>query len=197
MFRKRTPDLVPVRLIVGLGNPGPEYAGTRHNVGWEVVEELASRAKIKLDRAKHRGRYGVGTLAGEVVALVKPLTYMNLSGQSVKGFLREFGLTPEALVVIADDLDMATGKVRLREAGSHGGHNGHRDLIARLQTDRYARLKIGIGSVHKSETIDHVLSHFDEAERGQIDRAVQKAADAVEVLITQGMPAALTFANTN
>ena len=150
MFRKRAETLTPLLMVVGLGNPGPEYARTRHNVGWDVVDGLAEKYRIKLDRSEQRARYGVGKIEDTPVVLVKPLTFMNVSGEAVKPLLAKFGLTPqEGLIVIADDLDLPLGKLRMREGGSHGGHNGHRSLIARLGTDAYPRLKIGIGSVDK------------------------------------------------
>ncbi len=196
MFRKRAETLTPLLLVVGLGNPGPEYARTRHNVGWDVVDLLAERHKIKLDRAEQRARYGFGTIEGTPVALAKPLTFMNVSGEAVKPLLAKFGLAPEGLLVIADDLDLPVGKLRMREGGSHGGHNGHRSLIAKLGTDAYPRLKIGIGSVDKAQTVDHVLGKFTPDERTDIDRAVARAAEAVRLLVTSGLPAALGFANS-
>ena len=196
MFRKSAEKLAPLWAVVGLGNPGGEYARTRHNVGWEVLDLLAERHKVKLTTAKHKARYGVGRIEETPVALVKPMTFMNLSGQAVKPLLAEFGLAPDRLIVVADDLDLPTGKLRMREGGSHGGHNGHRSIIATLGTSDYPRLKIGIGSVDKSQTVDHVLSRFTPDEREGIARAVERAADAVEILIAQGPNAALTFANS-
>jgi len=161
MFKKKAQPIAPPEwIVVGLGNPGPEYRGTRHNVGFDVVDLLAERHKIKLDKSKHRSRYGIGVVGDTTVLLVKPLTYMNLSGQAVAPLAREHGIKPERILVVADDLDMKVGRVRLKPKGSAGGHNGHKSLIASLGTQEYPRLKIGIGSVDRTETIDHVLGAF-------------------------------------
>lgn len=195
MFRPRRADLPPAWLIVGLGNPGPEYARTRHNVGFEVVEEIASRAKIRLDRAKHKARYGVGPFGGSVIALAKPLTFMNGSGDAVRGLLREFGLESSALLVIADDLDLPVGRLRMRESGGAGGHNGHRDIIAKLGGDQYPRLRIGIGGTAPERKSEHVLSRFAPDERAEVIEAIRRTADVVETLVREGIAAAMNRAN--
>lgn len=184
MFRKRPePAGPPGWLIVGLGNPGPQYRGTRHNVGFEVIDHLAEAHQIKLGTNKHQARYGVGRLGEASVVLVKPMTFMNLSGQAVAPIAKEFGILPNRILVIADDLDLEVGRLRLRPKGSAGGHNGHKSLIATLGTSDYPRLKIGIGSVDRSKTIDHVLGAFQGAERDLISRAIVNAADAVVVVV--------------
>jgi PTH1 family peptidyl-tRNA hydrolase len=190
MFRRKPKiEIHPEWLIVGLGNPGPEYRGTRHNVGFEVVDELADRHRIKLDKSKHRARIGLGKIGETQVCLVKPLTYMNLSGQAVGPLARDYGIPPEKVLVIADDLDLPVGKLRLREDGSAGGHNGHKSLIQYLKTQAYPRLKIGIGK--GGETIDHVLSGFTPAERDRVNPAVRAAAEVVEEMLTRGYLTAL------
>ena len=194
-FRKRPEALTPLWLVVGLGNPGPEYARTRHNVGWDVIDLLASRHRIKLDRAEQRARYGVGRIEGVSIALVKPLTFMNVSGEAVKPLLGKWSLDPHHLLVIADDLDLPVGKLRMREFGSHGGHNGHRSLIAKIGSDQYPRLKIGIGSVDRSQTVDHVLGKFNPEDRTDVDRAIKSAAETVELLMRSGMNSAMMRAN--
>lgn len=194
-FRKRAETVTPLWIVVGLGNPGPEYARTRHNVGWDVIDRLSERHRLKLDRAEQRARYGVGRIEDVPVALVKPLTFMNVSGEAVKPLLAKWGLAPENLLVIADDLDLPIGKLRMRESGSHGGHNGHRSIIAKLGVDAYPRLKIGIGSVGKSQTVDHVLGKFTPEERTDIDRAVKTAAESVELLLRSGISFAMLRAN--
>lgn len=197
MFRKKTPasTLPPEWLVVGLGNPGPEYRGTRHNVGFELIDRLAERHRIKLDRSKHQARYGVGTLFDAAVVLVKPLTFMNLSGRAVAPLLRDYGLGPDHVLVVADDTDLPPGRVRLRGEGSAGGHNGHKSLIQSLGTQTYPRLKIGIGRTPKDATIDHVLGPFHPDERPEIDAALQRCERAIEVLFHRGLEAAMQEAN--
>jgi PTH1 family peptidyl-tRNA hydrolase len=197
MFRKKPvePSTPPVWMLVGLGNPGPEYKGTRHNVGFEFIDLLAEQQGIKLSTATHQARYGIGTVADVSVLLVKPLTFMNLSGRSVAPLAREYGLTPEKICVVADDLDLEVGRVRLKPKGSAGGHNGHKSLIASLQSSEYPRLKIGIGSVDRSQTVDYVLGRFNPDERSRIESAFGRCRLAVEALVTRGLEAALNVAN--
>ncbi|AIE86381.1 aminoacyl-tRNA hydrolase [Fimbriimonas ginsengisoli] len=189
------PTLPPEWMVVGLGNPGPEYRGTRHNVGFHVVDELAERHRIKLDKAKHRARFGIGSIGDTPVILVKPMTFMNLSGQAVAPLAREYGLKPDRILVVADDLDMQLGRVRLKPKGSAGGHNGHKSLIQSLGTEEYPRLKIGIGSVDRSHTIDHVLSTFKGDERDVIAIALDRAADGVEKAVQDGLEPGMNVVN--
>ena len=196
MFRKKiAPEVKPEWMVVGLGNPGPEYRGTRHNVGFDVVDRLGERFRIKLDRSKHRARFGVGLIGETPVVLVKPLTYMNLSGHAIAPLAREYAIEPPRILVVADDLDLPLGRLRLRAEGSSGGHNGHKSLIASLGTQAYPRLKIGIGSVHRSQTIDHVLGPFVGEERDIAGQVVARAVDGVERVIQDGVEGALTFVN--
>ncbi|MDR3688876.1 MAG: aminoacyl-tRNA hydrolase [Fimbriimonas sp.] len=197
MFFKRSskPAVPPEWIVVGLGNPGGEYRGTRHNVGFEVIDLLVERHKIKLDRSKHSARYGIGTIEDVAVLLIKPLTYMNLSGRAVAPFARDFNLKPDRILVLADDLDLRLGRLRLKPGGSAGGHNGHKSLIASLGTSEYPRLKIGIGST-SGETIDHVLGAFDRDERPVIDIAIQRSADGVEAVVGRGLAAGMNLVNT-
>jgi len=197
MFRAKpkTPELPPEWIVVGLGNPGPEYRGTRHNVGFEVIDLLGERNRLKLDRSKHKARYAIGQIGGHSALLVKPMTFMNLSGQSVAPFMREFSLKPDRVLVIADDLDLTVGRVRLKPKGGAGGHNGHRSLIQLLGTQEYPRIKIGIGSVDRSETLEHVLGAFPPDEREKINIAVQRSADCVERVLADGLEAAMSWVN--
>lgn len=182
-------------MIVGLGNPGPEYKNTRHNVGFDVIDLLAKRHRIKVDRAKHKAKYGLGMVADTPVLLAKPLTFMNASGQAVAPLMREHGMKPEHVLVVADDLDMVLGRVRLKPKGSAGGHNGHRSLIASLGTQDYPRLKIGIGSVDKSKTLHHVLGPFHPDEREDAKAALELAADAVELVVGRNLEAGMELVN--
>jgi peptidyl-tRNA hydrolase, PTH1 family len=196
LFRKKFTSPVDVQwVIVGLGNPGPEYAHTRHNVGFDFIDEIAKKHKIKLDKAKHRSRFGVGEIEGVGVVLVRPMTFMNVSGQAVAPLLREYNVKPDHLLVIADDLDLDVGRVRCKPKGSAGGHNGHKNLIQLLGTDEYARLKIGIGSVAKSETIDFVLSKFTAIERIDINSAIERCITGTELLLRDGVDRAISWVN--
>jgi len=196
LFRRASkPTLPPEWMIVGLGNPGGEYRGTRHNVGFEVVDLLCERHKIRLDRGKHNARIGIGKIGETTVLLVKPLTYMNLSGRSVAPLAKEHGLKPDRILVVADDLDLRLGRLRLKPGGSAGGHNGHKSLIASLGTTEYPRLKIGIGAASGSETIDHVLGSFRPLEREVIDLAIERAADGVETAVQDGLDAGMNRMN--
>jgi len=178
-------------MIVGLGNPGAEYRGTRHNVGFEVVDRLAEANRIKLGKAKHRAITGEGQISGSHILLVKPLTYMNLSGQSVAPLARDNQLKPDRIFVVADDLDLPVGKIRIKLGGSAGGHNGHKSLIHALQSEEYPRLKIGIGKAKRDGTIDHVLGSFGQHERELIQEAVQASVKACEALAQGGIQSAL------
>jgi len=192
MFRKKPPPNYgqPEWIIAGLGNPGPEYRGTRHNVGFEVIDLLATRNKIKLDRGKNRALIGVGQISGITVMLLKPMTYMNLSGQAIAPTARSAGIAPEKILVVADDKDMALAKLKLPERGSSGGHNGHKSIMAALGTQEYPRLKIGIGA-QEDDTIDHVLGKFKPRERDFVDDAIKTSAEAIEALIAEDRNAAL------
>ena len=180
---------------MGLGNPGPEYSGTRHNVGFAAVDLLGDRHRIRLDKSKHRARYGLGMLDDTCVVLVKPLTFMNLSGQAVAPLAREYGIKPDHILVIADELDIPLGKLKMKPKGGPGGHNGHRSLIASLGTQEYPRIRIGIGKVGKGETIDHVLGSFNPEEKVTVGEMLAKTCQICSVLVSQGLDRALGFAN--
>jgi PTH1 family peptidyl-tRNA hydrolase len=196
MFRKNSKPISPPEwMIVGLGNPGAEYRGTRHNVGFEVVEMLADKHRIKLDKSKHQARFGIGAIRETTVLLAKPLTFMNASGRAVAPLAREYNLKPDRILVVADDLDLILGRNRLKPQGSAGGHNGHKSLIASLGTTEYPRLKIGIGSVDRTQTIDHVLGSFGRDERDVIALSLRRAVDGVEAVLERGLEAALNDVN--
>lgn len=192
-LKKKAPKLYPTHMVVGLGNPGPEYKGTRHNVGFEVVETLAERHGAKLNTNRQQALVAEVDIHGVPTLLVKPLTYMNLSGRAVLAHARHHNIKPEKILVVADDLDLPTGKLRMRANGSSGGHNGHKSIANSLATQDYPRLKIGISN--DGETVDHVLSKFTPEERATINPAVQKAADAAEKWLADGPEKAMNFAN--
>jgi peptidyl-tRNA hydrolase, PTH1 family len=183
-----------VKLVVGLGNPGSQYAGTRHNIGWMVVDRLADRAGWA-GRGRQRDASNVvgGRYRGLDLTLVKPLTYMNESGLAVRKALARDHAPLQDLLIVADDFALPFGKLRFREGGSHGGHNGLRSIVDELGTEKFSRLRIGIGEPGR-DVIDHVLSKFEPDERARLDELLDAAADAVEAWARVGTSkAANTF----
>jgi len=183
-----------VKLIVGLGNPAPEYAGTRHNVGFDVVDVLASRWSVGLRAEKFHGWFGTGEIRGERVVLLRPTTFMNRSGRAVVAAGRFYKLELDELLVISDDLALPLGWLRMRPAGSAGGHKGLQDIIDRLRTDAWCRLRIGIGGPIGVPT-DYVLSRFEPEEEAVVQQVRQRAADAVECWIENGADLTMTRFN--
>ncbi|MBN6187390.1 aminoacyl-tRNA hydrolase [Aneurinibacillus sp. BA2021] len=171
-----------MKVIVGLGNPGKQYEMTRHNVGFWAIDRLADDWNISLSQGKYKGLIGEGRVGTERVVLVKPMTYMNLSGECVGPLLNFYKLDPEEdVLVIYDDLDLPCGKVRLRTKGSSGGHNGMKSLIAHLGTEEFKRIKIGIGRPAPGrKVVDHVLTTFPPEELADVQDAVQHAVEAVK-----------------
>ena len=184
-------------LVVGLGNPGSEYAKTRHNVGVDVVELLAQRFGARLKKGKELALVDEVRIDDQRVVLAVPLTYMNESGQSVAPLVRRYGVEPEQLVVVHDELDLPVGAVRLKAGGGLAGHNGLRSIKAHLKTDAFLRIRIGIGKPPggKEQGADHVLNRFGKRDRAEIDLAVAHAADAVECIGRDGMAAAMNQYN--
>ncbi|HOM81412.1 MAG TPA: aminoacyl-tRNA hydrolase [Armatimonadota bacterium] len=179
-----------MKIILGLGNPGAEYASTRHNVGFMTADLLAKRHGIRLTTRRHSSLLGEGTIAGVAVVLAKPQTYMNCSGDAALSLLSRYRVSPQDLIVICDDMNLDVARVRVRASGSAGGHNGLKSIIARIGTDAFPRVRIGVGRVAPDQWIDHVLGEFTAEERPQIEEAVARAADAVEVLLREGPEAA-------
>ncbi|WP_100400542.1 aminoacyl-tRNA hydrolase [Bacillus sp. FJAT-44742] len=168
-----------MKLIVGLGNPGAKYKETRHNVGFEAIDIVAEKLSISLDQSKFKGVYGTGVQGGEKVFLLKPLTFMNLSGESVKPLLDYFSIKPEDVLVIYDDLDLEPGSLRLRQKGGHGGHNGMKSLINHLGTKDFKRIRIGVGRPEAGASItSHVLGKFPPEEKEAVKEAIEKSAEA-------------------
>lgn len=186
-----------MKLIVGLGNPGRRYEGTRHNIGFTVVDLLATRWNVSLVREKFRGRFGEGEFAGHKVVLLEPMTYMNLSGEALMAAGRFYKLDLQDLLVISDDMDLSLGRIRLRPDGGSGGHKGLSDIERRLGTQAYPRLRCGIGrgQSEDGDAVDWVLSRFSEKEQEVADQARQLAADAVECWIREGIDAAMNRFN--
>jgi len=183
----------PLTLIVGLGNPGPTYARTRHNAGFELIDELARRAGAGLRRdPRHHGELGRANIAGVDLWLLKPTTFMNLSGQSVRSVASFYRIPPQSILVAHDELDFPPGVVRLKEGGGAGGHNGLRDLIAQLGDD-FWRLRIGIGHPgDRAAVLDYVLGRPPAPEAELIHEAVVAAADAVPVILSEGAQKAMS-----
>jgi len=183
-------------MIVGLGNPGTQYRSTRHNVGFRVIDRLAERHRIPTSHSLKRALVGYGKIGEDGVVLVKPQTYMNLSGESVGPMMRMFQLTPADVIVVYDEMDLPVGRLRLRPEGSAGGHNGMKSLIQHLGTQEFPRVRIGVGRPKEAPAVDHVLSTFGRDEIAPINEAVESAADAVEAIIGEGVQAAMNRFNT-
>jgi PTH1 family peptidyl-tRNA hydrolase len=183
-------------LVVGLGNPGDEYAHTKHNVGAEVVGILAKRHGAKLRKGKERALVDEVTIGGRRVALAVPLTWMNDSGESVRLLARRHGVTPEQLVVVHDELDLPAAVLRVKSGGGLAGHNGLRSINSHLHSDGFQRVRIGVGKPSsKEQGADHVLSRFSKRERAEIEVTLEQAADAVELIATDGVDAAMNRYN--
>ena len=183
-------------LVVGLGNPGAEYARTRHNVGADVVELLARRHGGKLHGSKGRARSDEVRIGDRRVALAIPLTYMNDSGEAVAGMARRLGLEPDQIVIVHDELDLAPATLRLKAGGGLAGHNGLRSIKQHLHSDAFLRVRIGVGKPPSKERgADHVLSRVSKRDREQMDVTVEEAADAIELIATSGIDAAMNRYN--
>jgi PTH1 family peptidyl-tRNA hydrolase len=185
-------------LVVGLGNPGAEYAGSRHNVGFEVVDLLAGRHGGRLRRGRERALTDEVRVGGARVALAQPQTFMNLSGESVAPLVRRFGIDdPERLVIVHDELDLPLGRLKVKSGGGLAGHNGLRSIKAHLHSDAFARVRLGVGKPpSKEQGVDHVLRKLGKAERKVLDEIVGIAADAVELILAEGVEAAMTRYNS-
>ena len=184
-------------LVVGLGNPGPKYEWTRHNVGFLVVDELAERASIPVQKLKYKALTNTTVIGGQSVLLMKPTTYMNLSGESVGQAARFYKIPPERVLVISDDVALPQGKLRIRRSGSAGGHNGLKNIIAHLGTDQFPRLKVGVGGkpYPDSDMADWVLGKFTGQDKAAMEQAIAKAADAVACLLEHGIDQAMAKFN--
>jgi PTH1 family peptidyl-tRNA hydrolase len=185
-----------VRIITGLGNPGREYEGSRHNIGFMVVRELAQRSGIRLSAGRGDFMSGEGTVGGARARLVMPLTYMNRSGRAVCDVLKRAEASADDLLVICDDVNLPFGQLRLRRAGSDGGHNGLASIVSSIETEAFARLRVGVGTPHDGEDrADFVLDAFTERESAELHEVVARAADAVETALGRGLDAAMNDYN--
>lgn len=176
-----------MKIIVGLGNPGPEYKNTRHNIGFMVLEELAARYPVEKQESKFDALIGQLRIKGEKVLLVKPLTYMNLSGQAVQPLVHWHKLELQDLLVVYDDMDLPLGTIRMRAAGGSGGHKGIKSIMERLATPELARLRLGIGRPADRTPVDWVLGRFSPDEKAPLEQVIKSAADAAERWIVKGL----------
>ncbi|MBW7908598.1 MAG: aminoacyl-tRNA hydrolase [Kiritimatiellae bacterium] len=185
-----------MKVVIGLGNPGPEYARTRHNVGFDVVDHLARKmdAEFRMS-SRFPAELAEGTLEGERVLLVKPQTFMNRSGEAAGPLVRKKGVSPADVFVIVDDVDLPVGRLRLRKEGSAGGHNGLKSLIEHFGTDQFPRVRIGIGRQADRDTVQHVLGRFSPDEALVMDETMRRAAEAVAAALRSGMDRAMTEFN--
>lgn len=185
-----------MKLVAGLGNPGRQYAGTRHNVGFDVIDQLTRRHRVTLEAAPVNAMFGKWRRDAEVVLLVKPLTFMNLSGEAVGGLMRYFKIDAGDVLVVTDDVNLPLGRLRLRGTGSEGGHNGLRSVAQHLGTMDYPRLRIGVGRGDtRRDLADHVLAMFEPQEQPEVEHAVTRAAEAVESWVTDGLAKTMSVFN--
>ncbi|MEF9955010.1 MAG: aminoacyl-tRNA hydrolase [Clostridium sp.] len=183
-------------IIAGLGNPGKEYEGTRHNTGFMTIDVLADRYNIDIREKAHKALIGKGVIEGQKVILVKPQTYMNLSGESIRSVMDFYKVTPENFIVIFDDISLEPGQLRIRKKGSAGGHNGIKNIIAQLGTQEFARIKVGVGAKPpRMDLADYVLGHFSKGEKVLMEQAYKDGAAAAADMMTAGIDDAMNQFN--
>ena len=184
-------------LIVGLGNPGRQYESTRHNMGFDVIDKLVEKYQIPQAGVKFNAMYGKGRIGGQPVILMKPLSYMNLSGGPIREMANYFKIDPETeMIVIYDDIDLDPGQLRIRKKGSAGGHNGIKHIIQQLGTQNFVRIKVGVGAKPKGwDLADYVLGRFDKDDRALVEDAQERACKAVELILTDSVDAAMNEYN--
>jgi PTH1 family peptidyl-tRNA hydrolase len=187
--------MAETKMLIGLGNPDAEYANTRHNIGFMVIDLLAGSLKIEINKRKFGGRFGSGDFAGKKVFLLKPQLFMNRSGEVVTAASLFYKLKPADLLVITDDMWLEPGKIRIRASGSSGGHNGLADIIERLGTDDFPRLRVGIGQSDKSDSVDYVLGAPDKNQLPLIEKSIETARDAAMCWLEFGIEKAMNSFN--
>ena len=181
--------------VIGLGNPDKKYDKTRHNIGFDVIDELADQMGVEVKTKRHKALCGIGQIGSEKVVLVKPQTYMNLSGESVRAVMDFYKLNPEEdIIVISDDISLPTGKIRIRAKGSAGGHNGLKSIISHAGTDKFKRIKVGVGA-NEGDLVKHVLGRFSKGERVIVEDAIRDASSAVEIMIIEDINTAMNKFN--
>jgi len=183
-------------LIVGLGNPEEKYSNTRHNMGFDVINELSKECDIKVSKSKFDAFYGMGEINGKKVILVKPQTYMNLSGESIIKFKKFYKISNKNIIVIYDDIDLKLGDIRLKAKGSSGSHNGMKSVIENLNTEEFIRIRVGIGSPeNKEDMINYVIGQIPKRERGILDQSIEKAKNSVIEILENGIDIAMNKFN--
>ena len=183
-------------LIVWLGNPEEEYARTRHNMGFDTINKIAKNNNIEINKKKFEALYGTGTIVGEKVILLKPQTYMNLSGNAVRDFMNFYKIKEEELIVIYDDLDIEPGIIKIRKKGSSGTHNGMKSVIEHLKTEEFIRVRVGIGSPeHKEDMINYVIGPIPKREKELLDKSTDTAANSVLEILKNGINTAMNKFN--
>jgi PTH1 family peptidyl-tRNA hydrolase len=184
-----------IKMVVGLGNPGKEYADTRHNVGFRVIDSLAKKLQINVNKRKFNARFGWSQVGGKKLILLKPWQFMNKSGFSVAQALAFYKLSDDDLLVVSDDMALAVGVIRLRKKGSAGGHNGLVDIIEKLGTENFNRLRVGIGCEELGSDVDYVLGRPNDIELRLLGKMVEKAVEAVTCWVQQGIVEAMNRYN--
>ena len=197
LFRKKKKDTGKVMfLIIGLGNPGTKYAGTRHNIGWDAVTAIADATGIALKTKECKGITGTGVIEGVKVKLVQPQTFMNNSGECVRALMDFYKIPADDILIICDDVSLPTGKLRIRAKGSAGGHNGLKSIIAHAGTSDFARLRIGVGEKPEGwDLADHVLAHFPKEEEAEVREALKKVVGAVKCILSDSVEEAMNRYN--
>lgn len=183
-------------IIVGLGNPGRKYENTRHNMGFLTIDRLADKLSIRVSKIKFKALIGEGKIGDHKVILMKPQTYMNLSGESVREIMQFYKIPVENLIVVYDDFDIAVGTIRIRKFGSAGTHNGMKSVIYQLQSDRFPRIRIGIGTEDKGDLIDFVIGGVSKDEAALLREAIDQAVEALQAIVTDGIDLAMNRYNS-
>ena len=183
-------------LIVGLGNPETDYANTRHNMGFDVINQITNITGIKVTKSKFNALYGMGEIKGKKVILVKPQTYMNLSGESIIEFKKYYKISNKDIIVIYDDIDLDIGSIRIKPKGSSGTHNGMKSVVENLKTEDFIRVRVGIGSPeNKEDIINYVIGAISKKEREKLEKSVEKAAQSVIEILENGIDIAMNKYN--
>ena len=183
-------------LIVGLGNPEEEYARTRHNMGFDTINKIADSNNININKSKFNSLYGMGEIEGEKVILLKPQTYMNLSGNAVRDFMKFYKLSPQDVIVIYDDLDIEPGIIKIRKKGGAGTHNGMKSVVQEIQSEDFARIRVGIGNPKfKNDLLNYILTRIPDEEYKLLQQATESASKAVNEIIKNGIDSAMNKYN--